>query len=170
MSATDDAISTQLKLLPQKWFLTIKKMTMTMSMERKSTIKYCDSTRESNWGLNIHSICAKAHMEEARTIKRKRNATKLHTQKKIQRESKKYDWNFLLASSYSSFLLWVFIFISIRFLNSAFMTFLWFFPIFYLLLKLYDCFYATNICQYLFMYMRFPLIEDLFVSNCIQQF
>lgn len=25
MSATDDAISTQLKLLPQKWFLTIKK-------------------------------------------------------------------------------------------------------------------------------------------------
>lgn len=36
----------------------------------------------------------------------------------------------LLSSTYSSFLLWVFIFISIRFLNSAFTTFLWFFPIF----------------------------------------
>jgi len=35
MSATDDAIYTQLKLLPQKWFLTIKKMTMTMSNKKR---------------------------------------------------------------------------------------------------------------------------------------
>lgn len=185
MSATDDAIYTQLKLLPQKWFLTIKKMTMTMSnkkrrkKERKidNQILRLDTRIELNWMLlgteHSFNLCESTHVRSQNHKKKKKCHNITHT-KKIKENQK--IWLKLFAcflhpthrSSYGFLLL--FPFVSLILLSWHFYDFFPFFISLSYLCSNYDCFYGKYICQYLFMYMQFSFIEDLFVSNCIKQF
>lgn len=70
---------------------------------------------------------------------------------------------FLQPTHRSSYgFLFLFPFVSLILLSRHFYDFSPFFYLSLMLQKNYDCFSDTYICQYLFMYMRFPFIENLF--------